>query len=73
MSNFLALPSIIVGKLRLLRKGQIVGDVPPELAVCEYDCRKLQCRFDEWAHCEKRLSYLAGKEHSGGASPTKAE
>jgi hypothetical protein len=72
MSKYLA-ASTIFGKLRLWLKSQIVSDVPPELALCEFGCRKTQCRFDEWAHCEKRLSYLAGKAHSGDASPTNAE
>ena len=46
---------------RLFRwlKGQIVVEVPPENAVCEFDCRKEQCRYDEWASCERRLSYMA--------------
>ena len=36
---------------------QIVEEVPAESAVCEFDCRKQQCRFEEWATCERRLAY----------------
>jgi hypothetical protein len=28
--------------------------VPQELAVCEFDCRKEQCRLGEWQSCERR-------------------
>jgi hypothetical protein len=56
--------SLGVGKLRLWLKGQIVGDVPPELSLCEFDCRKTECLLDEWEHCQNRLSYLAMQAHS---------
>jgi len=42
-------------------KGQIVSEVPPENALCEFDCRKEQCMTDEWATCERRLSHTAGE------------
>lgn len=34
---------------------QIVGEVPKESALCEFDCRKGQCEMGEWACCERRL------------------
>jgi len=37
-------------------KDKIVGEVPPEVALCEFDCRKGQCTQEEWANCERRLS-----------------
>ena len=40
MSKYFALPNTIFGKWRLWLKGQIVHDVPPEDALCEFDCRK---------------------------------
>jgi len=40
-------------------KNHIVVEVPAHSAVCEFDCRKQQCRFDEWATCERRLSHFA--------------
>lgn len=42
-------------------KDQIVREVPPESAICEFDCRKEQCMYDEWATCERRLSRGAGE------------
>jgi len=42
-------------------KGQIVPEVPAELALCEFDCRKGQCSWDEWASCERRISEAAGE------------
>jgi hypothetical protein len=42
-------------------KGEVVGDVPAEDALCEFDCRKNQCMKDEWATCERRLSRAAGE------------
>jgi hypothetical protein len=56
----------IFGKLRLWLKGQIVGDVPPELGLCEFDCRKRECLLHEWEDCKNRLSYLALPANSGG-------
>jgi hypothetical protein len=40
-------------------KGQIVADVPAEDAICEFDCRKQQCSYGEWAACSRRLKYMA--------------
>jgi hypothetical protein len=44
-------------------KRQIVEDVPSDIAVCEYDCRKEQCLQSEWETCERRLSAAAGELH----------
>ena len=41
---------------------RIVRDVPPELAACEFDCRKAECQQDEWASCPNRK-----RVESGGA------
>lgn len=40
-------------------KGQLVQDVPGDIAVCEFDCRKLQCTMGEWETCERRLEKAA--------------
>jgi hypothetical protein len=34
---------------------QVVGEVPEESALCEFDCRKGQCEMGEWTSCERRL------------------
>jgi len=39
-------------------KLQIVSEVPAEDAVCEFDCRKQQCSYGEWAACTRRTKYL---------------
>lgn len=42
-------------------KGQWVAEVPDDIAVCEFDCRKSQCFFDEWACCGRRISKSAAE------------
>jgi hypothetical protein len=36
-------------------KDRIVEDVPDRLALCEFGCRKQQCRMGEWEGCKRRL------------------
>jgi hypothetical protein len=36
-------------------RDQIVEDVTDSLALCEFGCRKQQCRMGEWDRCERRL------------------
>jgi len=35
--------------------GQLVQEVPDDLAVCEYDCKSLDCTQGRWETCERRL------------------
>ena len=46
---------------RILRwlKGQIVSDVPAEVAVCEFECRMRQCSYRQWANCSRRGNDIA--------------
>jgi len=53
-------PGFLTRALRWL-KDQLVREVPPEDALCEFDCRKEQCFYDEWATCERRLNRAAGE------------
>ena len=53
-------------------KGQFVREVPPEIALCEFDCRKEQCMNDEWATCERRLSQAAGELMPDSHKPPKS-
>jgi hypothetical protein len=39
----------------------IIQDVPESFALCEFDCRKGQCRQSEWATCERRLNRAQGE------------
>lgn len=38
-------------------KKPIVEAVPNDIALCEFDCRKTQCHFDEWENCGRRLRF----------------
>ena len=42
-------------------KAQWVAEVPDDLAICEFECRKSECSFDGWANCVRRIS----KTHKG--------
>ena len=37
-------------------KAQWVAEVPDDLAICEFECRKSECSFDGWANCVRRIS-----------------
>jgi hypothetical protein len=39
----------------------IVQDVPPDIALCEYDCRKEGCTHQEWEDCDRRITRGAGE------------
>jgi hypothetical protein len=63
--------SVVVGGSRLgqspflwLRQfvtRRIVGAAPEDSAICEFDCRKIQCPRDEWEACERRIRKGAGE------------
>jgi len=40
---------------------QIVAEVLANLALCEFDCRKSWCSWNEWVSCERRISKAAGE------------
>jgi hypothetical protein len=42
-------------------KSQIITDVPEDLAICQFDCRKGQCMQDEWDQCDRRIRKGAGE------------
>jgi len=55
-------------KIRSLRfrswqwiKDQIFKEVPKEIELCEFDCRKEQCVQGEWETCDRRLHQAAGE------------
>ena len=59
----------LLGTFFELLKDQIISDVPPEDALCEFECRKGQCQHSEWLHCQNRLSYLASEAGLTGPIP----
>ena len=42
-------------------KEHVAQPVREDDALCEFDCRKLECAEDEWATCERRISKGAGE------------
>lgn len=40
---------------------QLIGEVPEGDALCEFDCRKLQCTEGEWETCQRRMQRAAGE------------
>jgi len=40
---------------------QFIDEVPEGDALCEFDCRKLQCLEGEWETCPRRLQHAAGE------------
>lgn len=42
-------------------KAEFVQQVPEEIALCEFNCRKAQCTEKEWQTCPLRLAVAAGK------------
>jgi len=42
-------------------KDFLVDDVPDDLAICEFDCRKLRCTQGEWATCDRRITRALGE------------
>jgi hypothetical protein len=48
-------------RLRRWVTNQVIQQVPGDIALCEFDCRKHQCTFNEWATCERRISAASGE------------
>ena len=48
-------------QLRSWVADQIIQDVPSQIAPCEFDCRKTQCKSQEWDTCSYRLRAMAGQ------------
>jgi hypothetical protein len=43
------------------KRNWIISEIPQEVALCEFDCRKGQCSQEEWAACKRRISRAAGE------------
>ena len=37
-------------------KSEFIQEIPDDIALCEYDCRKEQCTQEEWLTCGRRVS-----------------
>jgi hypothetical protein len=51
--------------IQFVKRG-IVGDVPDDIALCEFDCRKGQCMQGEWAACDRRIRNASGELYPHG-------
>jgi len=40
---------------------KVIREVPQDEALCEFDCRKPQCKAGEWESCNRRLQRAAGE------------
>ena len=45
---------------------RLVGTVPADSAICEFDCSKTECSNEEWTHCQRRLDSLKKDEPADG-------
>ena len=55
-------------------RGHLLGEVPDEMAVCEFECERGQCLEEEWATCQRRITRAAGElmpEPVKGTEPPK--
>lgn len=41
-------------------KDRMVQDVPEDIAACEFECRRTECRLGDWSTCENRLRGMCG-------------
>lgn len=53
--------------------GQIIQDVPDEVARCEFDCRKLVCAQGEWESCSRRLKAVEELKRWRAAQSARSE
>ncbi|MBZ0248028.1 MAG: hypothetical protein K8F93_00070 [Burkholderiales bacterium] len=44
-----------MSRIRLWLRGEIVDQVPSDIAACEFHCRVDECLHDKWETCENRL------------------
>jgi hypothetical protein len=38
---------------------KLVPEVPEEVAVCEFECRKTECLMGNWVKCERRQQAMS--------------
>jgi len=54
--------------------GHLLGEVPEDIALCEFDCKRSSCLEEELATCERRITRAAGElmpESPKGTEPPK--
>jgi hypothetical protein len=45
-----------ISQLGVWLKRELLADVPEEPAVCEFECRRIDCRYKEHLDCRRRVS-----------------
>ncbi len=50
-----------LSRLSQWAKEWMVQDVPEDIALCAFDCRKGECTSEEWESCERRQNKAAGE------------
>ena len=48
-----------MGRFLAWLRRHLVGEVPPDLAACEFECKVTECRHGRWVDCPRRLSARA--------------
>jgi hypothetical protein len=61
MTDAASSPSSLWNRLSRWFRGQLLGEVPAEIALCEFDCPHGQCLEDEWATCQRRIARATGE------------
>ncbi len=54
-------PASLFRRLRRWLTKRVIQEVPGDIALCEFDCRKQQCTIEEWTTCERRISGASGE------------
>ena len=49
----------LLGNLWQWVENKLIQDVPESIAECEFECRRLECRQEEWETCEKKMRHIA--------------
>ena len=45
----------LISRIRRWIRDEIVQEVPPEMSVCEFECKHLECTQGHWDTCKNRL------------------
>ncbi len=45
------------------------AEVPEEIAVCEFDCRKTECLTGDWIQCKRRLRGIPRHDENKESKP----
>jgi hypothetical protein len=50
-------------RLRRWIKSRLIQDVPEDIAACEFECHRTECRQGDWEICERRLRGMRGDKN----------